>query len=329
MLMIVVVALAALAVGAPAALGHRDRPDPPAFSHRGPDHGLGLQHLKLQGTVVLATPAGVQVNVTQANGAAAASLAGATSLLVKVDPGTRILRVGLAAATIADLKPGDRVKVWWDAAATPAAALPAARRILDYGPPPPVRHTLRATVSGAASPTVVPVTVTRAGHRTSAALGGAIAAAIALDPATLIRKRGKDAATYADLLPGDRLRIVIEAPRGANPLGSPARRITDLGPPPPVRYAIRGTVAANAAGGGVQVGVSLANRHAQAVLGAAGSVLVRFDPATRIHKRGVRSATVADLVAGDRVRVVWWAQRGTAVGALPAARRIVDSGAPR
>src|SRR5262245_16662726 len=264
-LAVLVASAAAIAVAAPGALALADGPDPPRRVDRGPDGARVLQHLVLRGTVVLASPAGVQVNVTRANGAAAAALGGATSLLVKVDPGTRIRGRGDRRATVGALAAGDRVKVSWEAPAAPAAALPAARHILDYGPPPPVRHALRATVSGAASPRAVPVTVTGAGQRTRAALGGASAAAIALGPATRIRKRGAHPGSYVDLRPGDRILVVIEAPRGANPLGSAARAIVDRGPAPPVRFAIRGTVAADAGAGagGVRVGVSVANRRAQ------------------------------------------------------------------
>ena len=123
--------------------------------------------------------------------------------------------------------------------------------------------------------------------------------------------------------------LVIQAPAGANPLDFPAVAIKDDGPPRPVRFTVRGIVAADATPAGLQVGVSVANSHANAALGATGTVLVAIGPATRIHKRGVGPAGYADLKAGDRVTVAWWAPRGTALAALPAAFRITDRGPAR
>jgi hypothetical protein len=324
MLIMSVALVAALAIGAPAAMAHGKGPDSPGAFHRGPDQGLSSRHLTVVGVVAAdATASGVQVNVSSADPDAAASLAGATTIAVKIDASTRI--GGRARpATYADLKAGDRVKVTWKAAVTPAAQLPAARRIRDDGPPPPVRYTLRATVAGPASAAGLPVTLGEGGRHIAAAPGSS--ALLKLDPATRILGRGWAPEALTDLVAGDRIKVVIEAPRGANPLDYPARKVRDYGPPPPVRFAVRGTVAAAPTPTGLQVSVSIANARASAALGATGTVLVKLDPATRIHKRGVRAATYADLHAGDRVKVVWWAPRGTALAALPAAWKVTDRG---
>lgn len=325
MLMPAVAALAALAVGAPVALAHRGHPDQSGPSHRGPDQGLVSAHLDISGVVAADAAGGaVQVNVLRADPDAAAALAGATTVTVKIDASTRIDKRGAGTAGVADLKAGDRVRVAWEAAVTPAAQLPAARRISDEGPPPLLRYVLRATVTGAATAAGLPVALSEGGRHTVPAPGAAVV--VKLGAGVQILGRGRIPETLADLAVGDRVTLVIDAPAGASPLDFPAVAIKDGGPPRPVRFTVRGIVAADATPAGLQVGVSVANSHANAALGATGTVLVTIGPATRIHKRGVAAAGYADLKAGDRVTVAWWAPRGTALAALPAAHRITDRG---
>ena len=173
MLMSAVAVVAVLAVGAPVALAHRGQPDRSGPWHRGPDQGLGSRHLDISGVVAAdASGAAVQVNVSRADPDAAAALAGATTVTVKIDASTRIEKRGTGSAGVADLKAGDRVRVAWEAAVTPAAQLPAARRISDEGPPPLVHYVLRATVAGPATAAGLPVTLAEGGRHTAPAPGG-------------------------------------------------------------------------------------------------------------------------------------------------------------
>ena len=188
---------------------------------------------------------------------------------------------------------------------------------------------LRATVTGAATAAGLPVALSEGGRAHGPAPGAAVV--VKLGAGVQILGRGRMPETLADLAVGDRVTLVIEAPAGASPLDFPAVAIKDGGPPRPVRFTVRGIVAADATPAGLQVGVSVANSQANAALGATGTVLVddragHPDPQAR---RGARRAT-RDLKAGDRVTVAWWAPRGTALAG--AARRPPDhrsgAGAP-
>jgi hypothetical protein len=292
-----------------------------------------LVHFEVWGT--LAADAGanatqVTVNVQRADRDATAALAGATSVTVKIDPKlTTIHKRGIGNETTADLKAGDRVKVEWKApAGTTAGNLPAATRIKDHGPPPPVRLSLRGTAAANASATELKVNVQGANWRLQKGLAGATSISVKLDAtATRIHKRGVATATFADLLAGDRVKVVWWVPQGTTLANLPAAaKVLDHGPPPPVRYEVRGLVAGDAAQSGVQVTIVGGNRRAGKALAGKGSAFVKLDAGTRIWKRGAGAVDWTRLKSGDRVRVAIWAAKDLSWDALPAARRVHDRG---
>lgn len=165
---------ATTAIAAPVALAHNTDParggDSPS-AHKGKKGNKGHKGSKgdranrttayvIHACVTAdATATGVDTRVLSGNRAARRALAGATTLPVKIDADTRVRLVGRAAraklqatrgndgrrgwarwwrgvsGTSADLKAGDRVSVTIKAPrGTAAAALPAARKIVDLGP---------------------------------------------------------------------------------------------------------------------------------------------------------------------------------------------------
>jgi hypothetical protein len=326
---IAVVGLAAMVAAAPVALGHGG---PRGFDGPKGDQPGHQRPFLVRGVAAGdATATGVQVSVGQGwkhhlfNPSRPGRI-----VTVAIDAGTHIRKVGVTAPTFADLKAGDRLlALVVPNGSTAPGTTPAADAIVDLGPATPVtaRFEIRGTVAANATQGAVTVNVLGADRDARAALAGATSVQVSLGSATEIRKRGVDAATFADLKAGDRVKVVWQAPAGTAlaSLGA-AAKVRDFGPPLPVPFEIRGVVAADAGQGGVQVTALGGNHQARLALAGVTSVMVKLDPSTRIVTRQGVVETFADLKAGDRVRVVWWAARGTTASNLPAASRVRDRG---
>jgi hypothetical protein len=271
-------ALAPLAVAGPG--GGSDHPPGPTLERpdraEGPkaERPAAGAHYVLRAIVAEdATAESVEVDVLGGNVAMRGALGGADDLTVALDESTVFKLKGRALrgerktparagkkngkgedgrrarrkakrhlGTYEDLTAGDRITVRFRAEpGTAATALPAARLVVDHGPPKPVAYRLRGVLVGDATQDGAEITVASANRHMRRALDGATTFSATFGETTRIRLAGaalaevgdKRFGTYADLTAGDRVVVKLRAPRGTALANLPAvHRVFDLGPAP-------------------------------------------------------------------------------------------------
>ncbi len=144
------------------------------------------------------------------------------------------------------------------------------------------------------------------------------------------------ASAFGDVKKGDRVQVAVLAPRRVSIDQVAADTVVDLGACAvpasgnapwlgrPVWFLARGRVTATA-DGSFTIRARAANRAAFRAMWRARTrtVTVRLDAQTVIRVAGqAANGTAADIGVGDVVRVRWYAPRGTALAALPAAQKV-------
>ncbi len=114
---------------------------------------------------------------------------------------------------------------------TPLDSVPAAK-VIDRGPPPPIRYVARGTAASAGTLAGVSLTLGRIHPNVAPRLATGSVLAVAFGPGTVFVDAGHPGATIDQIAQGDRLIVVWRAPRGIAAVNLPAAaRVIDLGQP--------------------------------------------------------------------------------------------------
>lgn len=156
-----------------------------------------------------------------------------TSIVVQFDTNTVFVDRGTPSATIQDIAPLDRIIVVWSASpGTALTSLPAASKVIDLGPPPPIRYRAAGLAAENGSPTGVLLTVSQLRPNAAPAFTLSTDLPVTFDAGTVFVDPGNPGATLGSIAQGDRLIVVWSAPPGTPAVGLPAAsRVIDLGQP--------------------------------------------------------------------------------------------------
>ncbi len=156
----------------------------------------------------------------------------AASLNVQFDTNTVFVDVGHPGATLDQIAQGDRLTIIWSVApGTPLDSVPAAK-VIDRGPPPPIRYVARGTAASQGSLTGVDLTVGRIHPNVVPRLATGSVLSVAFSSGTVFVDAGHPGATIDQIAQGDRLIVIWRAPRGIEAVNLPAAiRVIDLGQP--------------------------------------------------------------------------------------------------
>ena len=155
-----------------------------------------------------------------------------TSLNVRFDTNTVFVDTVTPSATIDQIAQGDRLTIIWSVApGTPLDSIPAAK-VIDRGPPPPIRYVARGVATTQGTLTGVDLTVGRIHPNVAPRLATGSVLPVAFSPSTVFVDAGHPSATIDQIAQGDRLIVIWRAPRGTSAVNLPAAvRVTDLGQP--------------------------------------------------------------------------------------------------
>jgi hypothetical protein len=197
--------------------------------------------------------------------------------------------------------------------------------------------TLRGTITG--TPTATRPVITRIGHERNNCRAMPTTETIILDSSTTFSTLSNPSAALGDLVTGDKVAVTLNAPAGTAPLTVAATSVADRGAPAPITCAIRGTAGSGVLGSSFTVlmrasgghhhrghGTHNGVRHRRASTTSPTSLTVNFDTNTVFVDPGNPSATIQNIVPGDRLVVIWSAPPGTPLTNLPAATRVIDLG---
>jgi hypothetical protein len=214
----------------------------------------------------------------------------------------------------------------------------------------PELRTFHGVVVG--TPTATTLVITRSRHGSHNCLTTPKTLTLTLDSSTTFSTTSSSTASYADLSAGDAVTVTMTAPDGAPPTGIPVTSVADAGAAPAVRCEIRGLATTVGTPGGVNVQVVFGehghhHRHGHGRNGHRTTsrrnvnlhrafvttqtvpqpLAVTFDSNTTFVDPGNPAATLAQIMPGDRLTIVWMLPPGTPPGTTPAVE-VVDHGPP-
>ncbi len=258
-----------------------------------------------------------------------------TPITVMLDTNTTFSTLANSTASWSALTLGDKVKITWTVPDGTNPSTVPATSVADLGTPPPLRTVVSGITTGPGTSGGVTITVvTHTRHHGHAHQRGTMTNTptsstvnVTFDSHTVFAKKGVVSPTWVDIASGDKLKIVWMAPPNT-PLGSmpPAAKVIDLGTPPPTRYRAEGAATTTGSSTGVTMTVNEIHPNAAPGLPSGASLNVTFDLTTVFTEVGNPSATLASILPGDRLLVIWTAPPGTPATSLPNAARIVDFG---
>jgi len=151
-------------------------------------------------------------------------------ITVNIDGGTKFVDPGNPSASIGNLAPGDRLIIVWSAPpGTALASMPAAAKVIDLGPPPPIRYRASGVAAGPTT-TTIPLTVNHLYPNATPAFPLGTTLGVAFDVSTVFVDPGHPSASITDIAQGDRLIVVWSAAPGTPAVNLPAAtRVIDLG----------------------------------------------------------------------------------------------------
>jgi hypothetical protein len=153
------------------------------------------------------------------------------SLNVQFDSNTTFVDIPTPAATIGQIAPGDRLTVIWSVVPGTALDGAPAAKVIDWGPPPPIRYVARGVAASVPGGTSFGLTVSRIHPNVSPAFADGSVLPVSYDSHTVFVDVANPGATIDQIAAGDRLIVVWSAPRGTQAVNLPAAvRIVDLGP---------------------------------------------------------------------------------------------------
>lgn len=152
-------------------------------------------------------------------------------ITVNFDGNTVFVDPGNPSATIGNLAAGDRLIIIWSAApGTALANMPPAAKVIDLGPPPPIRYRAKGIAAGAPTSTTIPLSVNRLHPNAAPAFPLGTTLPVHYNGSTVFVDPGNPSATIASIAHGDRLIVVWSAAPGTPALSLPATsRVIDLG----------------------------------------------------------------------------------------------------
>lgn len=153
------------------------------------------------------------------------------SVDVTFGAGTTFVQPGNTSFTGADIAQGDRLTIVWTAPrGTALADLPDATKVIDLGPPPPIRYRAVGTAASVGADAGVTLDVTSIRPNIAPKLASSADLGVVFDASTTFSEPGTPAATFNDIQPGDKLVVVWSAPPGTPATSLPdAVRVVNLG----------------------------------------------------------------------------------------------------
>ncbi len=220
----------------------------------------------------------------------------------------------------ASIKAGDRIEaVWVEPSGTTPSVLLTATKVIDLGPPPPVRYEVTGISTTAAPTTTVGLSGVKYHPKT---LGTSATLGVTVDTTTKFANRHGKAIAEASIKAGDRIEAVWVEPSGTTPsVLLTATKVIDLGPPPPVRYEVTGI--STTAAPTTTVGLSGVKYHPK-TLGTSATLGVTVDTTTKFANRHGKAIAEASIKAGDRIEAVWVEPSGTTPSVLLTATKVID-----
>ncbi len=258
-------------------------------------------------------------------------------ITVLLDTNTTFSTLSNPTASWSDLTEGDEVAVTWTVPAGTRPSTVAATSVADLGAPPPVRYVVHGITTDAGTISGVTITTTvarrhhhdRRGHITTTTTTSSTTVDVSFDGNTVFVNAAVPVPTWANIASGDRVTIVWMAPPDTALANLPAAaKVIDQGPPPPIRYRADGTATTPGTDAGVTLSVKRIHPNVAPALATGASLNVTFGASTLFFEVGDPGATVADILPGDRLLVIWTAPPGTAATNLPDAAGVYDLGQP-
>jgi len=161
-----------------------------------------------------------------------ASTTTTTSVTVNFDTNTVFVDPGNPSATIQNIAQGDRLVIVWSA--LPGSGLPStltATKVVDLGPPPPIRYRAEGVAGNDASLAGVSLTVNELHPNFPPTFVDGSVLPVQFNGSTVFVDPANPTATLANIAQGDRLIVVWSAAPGTAAVNLPAAtRVYDLGP---------------------------------------------------------------------------------------------------
>ena len=155
-----------------------------------------------------------------------------TSLNVQFDVNTVFVDIGHPGATLDQIVQGDRLTVIWSELPGTALETVPAAKVIDRGPPPPIRYVARGTAASPGTLAGISLTLGRIHPNVAPRLATGSVLSVAFSPSTVFTDAGHPGATIDQIAQGDRLIVIWRAPRGIAAVNLPAAvRVIDLGQP--------------------------------------------------------------------------------------------------
>ena len=154
-----------------------------------------------------------------------------TSVTVNVDTNTVFVDPGNPAATIQNIASGDRLIIVWSAPpGTALSNMPAASKVVDLGPPRPIRYRAEGVAASGAPTASISLTVNHLHPNFPPTFADGSTLTVQIDSNTVFTEPGNPTATIGSIAQGDRVIVVWRAAPGTAAVNLPAAtRVTDLG----------------------------------------------------------------------------------------------------
>ncbi len=220
----------------------------------------------------------------------------------------------------ASIKTGDRIEVLWvEPSGTTPSTLLTATKVIDLGPPPPIRY----DVTGVSTTTAPTTTVALSGVKYHpSTLGTSATLSVAVGTTTKYANRKGKAIAEASIKTGDRIEVLWVEPSGTTPSTLlTATKVIDLGPPPPIRYDVTGVSTTTAPT--TTVALSGVKYH-PSTLGTSATLSVAVGTTTKYANRKGKAIAEASIKTGDRIEVLWVEPSGTTPSTLLTATKVID-----